>query len=281
MRDPSIVLLDNGSLRPAAVLALRCAAAALMKRTGLAVAPVSLLHSHKIPDDELAGQSALIFEPWLRSRAEAGLREFLIVPYFLGPSRALTEYLLARVENLRGRWPDLDVRIADPLGVGGAESLGKLAAILEDRVRSELLRLTSAGERPAVAMVDHGSPEPKVAAVRNAVAADLRKRLGNAVRVVEPCSMERREGDKYAFTDPLLAALLDRPQFDHGSVIVPMFFLSPGRHAGPDGDVARICHEAEARHVNLHVTMTELLGGHPALLEMLADRLTAALRSSG
>lgn len=96
------------------------------------------------------------------------------------------------------------------------------------------------------------------------------------MHAVAPCSMERREGDEFAFTDPLLAALLDREPFDRGAVIVAMLFLSPGRHAGPEGDVATICREAEGRHPGLQVTMTELLGGHPQLVEMLAERLEKA-----
>lgn len=276
MGAPSIVLLDNGSLRPAAVRALRATAAALTIRIGRDVTPVSLLHAHKIPAAELDGRTAPIIESWLKIQAEAGVRGFLVVPYFLGPSRALTEYLPARVARLRSLWPDLVVRVAASLGAGD-DSAGRLAAVLEERVRAELARLPAGAERPAVAMVDHGSPEPKVTAVRDAVAAQLQARLGAAVRAVAPCSMERREGDEFAFSDPLLAALLDRPPFDRGAVIVAMLFLSPGRHAGPEGDVATICRAAEARHSGLQATTTELLGGHPALIEMLAERLAAVL----
>ena len=277
MGAPHIVLLDNGSLRPAAVLALRATATGLALRTGHTVTALSLLHSHKIPAGELGGTEAPIIEPWLKTQAAAGWREFLVVPYFLGPSRALTEYLPARVAKLQALWPDLSVRVAEPLG-SGDHAAARLAAVLEDRVRAELRRLPPGSQRPAVAVVDHGSPEPKVAAVRDAVAAQLRMRLGAEVRAVEPCSMERREGDEFAFTDPLLAALLDRAPFDTGTVFVAMLFLSPGRHAGPEGDVATICRAAEASHPGLLVTMTDLLGGHPALLELLTERMAAALR---
>jgi sirohydrochlorin ferrochelatase len=275
MGPPHIVLLDNGSLRPASVLALRATATALAARTGLGVTPVSLLHANKILPAELGDAAAPIFEPWLKNQAEAGGRDFLVVPYFLGPSRALTEYLPARVEKLRMLWPDLAVRLAAPLGAG-PDGAARLASVLEDRVRAELGRLPPGPERPAVAVVDHGSPEPKVAAVRDAVAAQLRLRLGAAVRAVAPCSMERREGGEFAFSDPLLAALLARAPFDRGAVIVAMLFLSPGRHAGPEGDVATICSVAESSAAALKVTMTELLGGHPALVELLAERLAAA-----
>ncbi|MBK8476310.1 MAG: cobalamin biosynthesis protein CbiX [Opitutaceae bacterium] len=277
MGAPLIVLLDNGSLRPAAVRALRATAQALAARIGREVVPVSLLHSHKIAAAELDGVPAPVIEPWLKVQTEAGMREFLVVPYFLGPSRALTEYLPARVAKLRMSWPDLMVRVAEPLGAGGEGAVDQLAAVLEERVRAELARVAGGDERPAVAMVDHGSPEPRVTAVRDAVAERLQARLGAAVRAVAACSMERREGEEFAFSDPLLAALLDRAPYDRGTVIVAMLFLSPGRHAGPEGDVAVICREAQVRHSGLQVTMTELLGGHPVLVAMLAERLEAAL----
>lgn len=277
MTTTAFALLDNGSLKPAATLALRRTAAALAERVGRTVAPVSLLHSGKIPAEELGGVAAETFGPWAKRCAAAGARELVVVPYFLGPSRALTEYLPERAAKLRETWPELVVRVAPALGEGGADAIDHLAGVLEERTRAELARRPVGAERAAVAVVDHGSPEPKVTAVRDAVAARLRERLGAAVRAVAPCSMERREGAEYAFADPLLAALLAREPFARGEVIAAMLFLSPGRHAGPEGDVAQICRAAEATRPGLRVTMTELLGGHPVLIELLAERLDQGL----
>ena len=52
--------------------------------------------------------------------------------------------------------------------------------------------------------------------------------------------MERREGDAYAFNDPLLESLGGISGFAGGRLILAMFFLLPGRHAGEGGDVAEI-----------------------------------------
>ncbi|HLP09812.1 MAG TPA: CbiX/SirB N-terminal domain-containing protein, partial [Opitutaceae bacterium] len=133
MDAPVIALLDNGSLRPAATLALRAVAAALAERTGRTIAPVSLLHSGKIPAAELGGVPAETLSSWLRRCAEAGVRELVVVPYFLGPSRALTEYLPERVAKLREPWPELRVRVAPALGEG-ADAADRLAGVLEKRV---------------------------------------------------------------------------------------------------------------------------------------------------
>jgi hypothetical protein len=90
--------------------------------------------------------------------------------------------------------------------------------------------------------------------------------------------MERREGAAYDFCDPLLATLLRSPGWNTSSVTVALQFLLPGRHAGAHGDVATICREAEAASGGaLHATMTGLVGEHPLLVEILADRWQAAV----
>ncbi len=265
----TVFLTDNGSLRPAATLRLRRLAAALSRTTGRRVEPVSLLHSHKVPAEYLEGRPAEILEPALRERAKRGERNFLVTPLFFGLSRALTDYLPKRVAHLRNEFGELNVDVAPPLVDPEPPEDLRVARILIDGV----LAVRETGERQAVILVDHGSPEPKVTAVRNLVASRLREGLGNRVERVEAASMERREGPEYAFNEPLLENLLGRPGFDRGRVIVAMMFLLPGRHAGPDGDVARICRRAEAAHPGLETVMTSLVGEHEGLLEILADRV--------
>jgi hypothetical protein len=88
--------------------------------------------------------------------------------------------------------------------------------------------------------------------------------------------MERRPEPAYDFNEPLLASLLATSPWSESQVIVAMQFLLPGRHAGPAGDVAEICRQAEAAHPRLRTRMTGLLGSHPLLLEILADRWRSA-----
>lgn len=272
MPDATILLVDNGSLEPAATLGLRAIAAALSARTGRVVEPISLLHSSAVPVESLGGIPAEILEPALEQRLVAGAREFVIVPLFLGPSGALTDYLPKRLARLKAKWPDLVVRLAPPVGGEGACD-PRVLDMIEEGVRGCLVP----GERPALALVDHGSPARAVTALRDAVAAALRDRLGDAVRAAHAASMERRPGPEYAFADPLLEHLLDVPGCDAGVVIIAMFFLLPGRHAGPTGDVAQIAAAARARHPGLRTVMTPLLGAHPGLIPILTDRLAEAL----
>ena len=89
--------------------------------------------------------------------------------------------------------------------------------------------------------------------------------------------MERRPGAEYAFNEPLLEHLDQLEGLTGGDLIVALFFLLPGRHAGADGDVAEICAGLIERGAFRRVEMTPLLGEHPVLLDILADRLQAAL----
>ena len=266
----SVLLVDNGSLEPAAVLRLRALADALGGRLGRPVEPVSILHADRVPAAQLAGRAAEVLEPALRRRLEAGVSNFLLVPLFIGPTRALSEFVPLAVERLRPEFPALQVRVAAPLH---GENDDRLARILADQVAAELTPgVDSAGE-VRVAVVDHGSPVRAVAAVRDQVAAQLAQRLYGRVAAVAPSSMERRPGAEYDFNEPLLAHLLAAAPWNQGPVVVAHLFLLPGRHAGPGGDIAQICQAAEqASGGSLRITRTGLLGDHPMLLDILHDR---------
>jgi hypothetical protein len=285
MPVPLTFLMDNGSLEPAATLGLRRLAAQLGERLGTRVEPVSLLHSSAVPAEKLGGAPAEILEPALERRLTAGQSDFLIVPLFFGPSGALTDYLPKRLAHLRTKHPSLNVRVAAPLFAPGDD---RLARILADQVRAVGARLGRARAgvdepRPYkqtagfhVALVDHGSPAKAVTDVRNELACQLAGHLGPDYTVA-PASMERREGAAYDFCEPLLEKLLRSTGWNAGEVIVAMQFLLPGRHAGPDGDVAEICRAAEtASGGALRTTMTGLVAEHPLLVDILADRWSRA-----
>jgi hypothetical protein len=283
MPAPLTILMDNGSLEPAATLGLRALAAQLAARIGAPVEAISLLHSSAVPAERLGGQPAEILEPALERRLAAGQSDFLIVPLFFGPSGALTDYLPKRLAHLRGEHPALNVRVAAPLFAAGDD---RLARILADHVQATLAT-PPGGTRPPegfrarpeaaphphrVVLVDHGSPAKAVTDVRNELACQLAGVLGPACTVA-PASMERREGAAYDFCEPLLERLLRSPDWNTGDVTIAMQFLLPGRHAGPAGDVAEICRAAEAASGGaLRTRLTGLVAEHPLLVDILADR---------
>ena len=271
MSPPATLLVDNGSLQPAATLALRGLATKLSHRLGHPVEPVSLLHSSGIDPKLLAGRPAEILVPALERRLVAGQNEFVVLPLFFGASQALTVYVPENVARLQAKYPALNLRLAPPLHVVGDD---RLARILADQVKAELG--TEPRKSVRVALVDHGSPIREVTAVRDELATQLAALLGPHVAAVAPCSMERRPDPAYDFTAPLLADLLAAPEWCSSHVIVAMQFLLPGRHAGPEGDVAKLCRRAEAAHPGLSTRMTGLVGAHPLLVEILADRWSRA-----
>jgi sirohydrochlorin ferrochelatase len=71
---------------------------------------------------------------------------------------------------------------------------------------------------------------------------------------------------------PLLVDLLRHEPFVKRDVVVAPLFLSPGRHAGPHGDLAQICREV---HPRSH--LTELVGTHPLAIDALAGALRTTM----
>ncbi len=271
-------LVDNGSLRAEATRSLRGIAAQLTERVEFRVEPVSLLHSDKVPAEALGGQTAETLETALRRRAADGLQSIGVLPLFFGPSRALTDFIPARINKLKKDWPALEVTLAPPLSDGSEPADDMLAQMLRDGVLSTIQEKNL--DRPGVVLVDHGSPIEPVTAVRDRLGERLEKLLCDSACGYSVASMERREGEAYAFNEPLLETVLRQSPFCDGDTVISLLFLNPGRHAGADGDIAEICQAAETEQTNLRTHMTDLLGTHPLLIDLLAERFAqlAALR---
>ncbi len=261
-------LVDNGSLRSESILRLRQIAHDLSMLSGHLVRPFGLMHSHKVDPMKLNGQKARSMQEFLESEEADRLEEIRVIPFFLGPSLAITDWL---PENL-GKWKVAISRkrrfsIHHPLYREGDRRLAQAMA--------DLFRL--AVERrgfgcPRLAMVDHGTPLVEVNAVRESVGASFHRIIHREVENFSTCCMERREGSEYDFNNPLLEVLLeDWKTQGAGEVILSRFFLLPGRHAGPDGDLVEICKPFE--DLGLSIEHTENLGEHPAILEILLDRM--------
>jgi hypothetical protein len=263
----TFALIDNGSLEPAAHRNLRAVAAALTARTGVPVTAVSWKHSDRIPAEALDGRAAWTLLPWIRAGLAHGEREFRLVPFFISAQGAIGSALRADLEQLR--------RSAGEFAFSFAPGLAEaLPAILADRVR-ETVRERGL-RRPAVVVVDHGGPSPASAALRDEVAAGVRAALGEAVGPLAAASLESPEGPDFAFNQPLLAGQLGAAGFDRGELVIAPLFLAPGRHAGPQGDLARIARAAEARFAGLRCHFTGLVGTHPLAVETLSRGLAAA-----
>ena len=251
-----IVLADNGSLEPGSTLNLRSLAAELGRLIGHEVRPVSMMHSGKVAPELLGGRPAVLFKQEAKAAAEDGAGELIVVPLFLGPGRTLTETL---PEQFREAGGGLRLRVAPPLY--GAD--GALRRILAENL------LAAGWKRGAgsVLLCDHGSPSREMTAVRDALAAELKAELKLTREELTACSMERRPGADYDFNEPSLASAIEKAR---GDAIVLMQFLLPGRHAGPDGDVSRICREHAPKCLSWK--LSPLIGESPLLPALLAER---------
>ena len=255
MAGTRILLVDNGSYEPAATLALRGLALEASKLVGQEVRPVSTMHSTKIDPALLGGVPAVIFEGAVQQAKADGIDELVVIPLFIGPSRAITEYLpKVFAEAHPGQ---LKLSIREPLF--GPELIGMLI----DNLKSTGWTKGSG----TVLLCDHGSPIPEVTRCRDFFAVSLRKQLGLKDDELIACSMERREGPEYDFNEPLLEHALRSAK---GDAVILMLFLLPGRHAGAEGDVATIAKEHAP--AGLRWKLSPLLGTHPALPALLFRR---------
>jgi sirohydrochlorin ferrochelatase len=278
-RPAKVALIDNGSLEPAAQRNLRAVAAALSERAGVPVAAVSWKHSDRIPAAELDGTPAQTIGLWLRSQLAAGERRFVFIPFFISAQGSIGSALRTDIEALGRDAQGFSHTFTDGLSSGAGGPARVLAGVVASRVR-ETIAERGLG-RPAVVVVDHGGPSRASADLRDRVADQARPDLGSAIGPLSAASMESPEGPEFAFNLPLLAGLLAKPGFNRGEVVIAPLFLSPGRHAGPAGDLARIAAAAEAGAPGLRTFFSGLVGTHPGIVEVLAETLRSALRDDG
>ena len=263
-----IALVDNGSLEPSAHEGLRTTAARVSAKAGLPVDAVSWRHSDRIPPQELGGAPARTLGPWIRARLREGEREFTFVPFLATPDGAIGSMIRRDLEAISGEGAPFTWQVT-----AGLDPARDLAPIVADRVR-EILERRRLSPGPVV-VVDHGGPSPASLAVRDQVAAEVARILGFGP--VAAASMEAPEVGGRPVHGPLLSEVLGTGGFSTGDVAIAPLFLSPGRHAGPQGDLARIARDAERRSPGLRCHFAELIGSHPRAIEALASALTDAL----
>lgn len=273
---PRILLVDNGSRRAEATHNLRRIAAALAAVSGQPIVPVSLLHSDQIPAAALDGQPAHILATALEHGLAQGVRNWCLIPLFFGLSRALTDHIPQICAGLRARFGAFRCVMADPL-CPLPEGEPRLVTILADQV-SQVIPPNEPLPTQII-LVDHGSPLARVSAVRHWLAQRLAVR-GLLPAPVSEAVMERRPGAQYDFNGALLTTVLDQQAVrqPEQTLVLAMLFLGAGRHAGAGGDITTICNQAMTRHPGLSVRIAPLVGEHPLLIEILADRVRAQVQ---
>jgi sirohydrochlorin ferrochelatase len=273
MNLPICLLVDNGSLRPEAVLGMRRVAQKLSSASSFVVRAVSLLHSDKIVPSKLNHENGVTIETFLASEQGRNEKKLLVLPFFLGPSRGITEWLTEKLKDWEQKKRGRSFKILDTLYLGNEKIL---AQALDQQI--EQVRLENKLANPHVAMVDHGTPVFEVNQVRERVGMELNTLFLKRDFTFSTCSMERREGDEFAFNDPLLEQVLAKwGRLGVEQVVLALFFLLPGRHAGENGDLVEICKDAEKKFPQMKIFQTLPLGEENIIFEILMGRLNAEL----
>ena len=262
------LLADNGSLEARSTLNLRKAAQLAVESTGAEVQPVSLLHSSKVDPQSLGGVKAETMEDFLSGPIAQSSDDLRILPFFFGPSRALTEWLPEKLEQWKSERDGRSFRVLDCLHQPGDT---RLAIALEDLCLQSIEK--NELKKPFLALVDHGTPVFDVHRVREEVGEELKDRIADRISGFSTCSMERRAGVEYDFNEPLLENLLSEKNGEFEEMLVAQLFLSPGRHAGEGGDLDRICSSFADSSPSHRLIRTDLLGGHPLVIEILCQRI--------
>ena len=264
------LLCDNGSVKPAATLRLRQLAQQLAERSGKTIHPVSLMHANKIPADLINDEPAIIFPDFLDKQLASGLRDFCVLPLFFGLSRALTSYIPQKVQEAVGKHGPFSLTVEEvlyPLPQGEPEMIKIVIDHIKATASSHAMPLKN------IVLVDHGSPSPRVTAVREHIATAIQETPGLDIKP-EQAVMERREGKEYDFNGALLQDwLTQKAQAGESSAIVILMFFLAGRHAGEGGDIVEICNTVMEQNPGFKVAISPLITEHPDFVSILQKRL--------
>ena len=269
----AILLVDNGSLCADATQQLRKLAQDLSVKAGKKIHPVSLRHADQIPTEQLGGEKAQILPTYMQEALSQGQRDFILLPLFFGESKAIEYLIQDYLLSLQLSFCDLSFQIADVVC-----PLPKGEPLLVDILYDHIMQTANKGfPLENIILVDHGSPSPKVSAVRQHLAQSLQKKFPIENKI-EQAVMERREGKKYLFNGELLKdTLIKKAQAGEKTAIVSLLFFLAGRHAGTGGDIEKICAAVMRHYPSFKIAICPLISEHQALIAILYQRLQKVL----
>ena len=262
LENPIYLLADNGSFEAGSTLSPRKAHSAGLL-AGVEILPVSLLHSFKVDPSLLDGIKAETMEPFLAGPIAQSAFELRILPFFFGPSRALTEWLPEKLEQWKSQKDGRNFRILDCLHQPGDI---RLAVALEDLCFRSIKR--SKMKKPFLALVDHGTPVFDVHRVREEVGKEIKERMKDYVSGFSTCSMERRDGEEYDFNEPC-SKPFDPKESARKCSSLNSSFLPGVVGKGIWSDMQMFAGSSPSRRL----VRTDLLGTHSSVVEILADRI--------
>ncbi|MBW2494429.1 MAG: cobalamin biosynthesis protein CbiX [Deltaproteobacteria bacterium] len=119
----------------------------------------------------------------------------------------------------------------------------------------------------AILLVDHGSRRAEANELLEEVAAQIRKRAADSI--VEVAHLEIAEPGIGEGIETCVRKGATR-------IVVHPFFLGPGRHTSED--IPAQVERAAREHPNVQIRISEPLGNHAALIDVILDRVSDADR---
>ena len=119
----------------------------------------------------------------------------------------------------------------------------------------------------AILLVDHGSRRAEANELLEQVAAQIRKRAPDSI--VEVAHLE--------IAQPSIGEGIETCARKGATrIVVHPFFLGPGRHTSED--IPAQVERAARKHPNVQIRISEPLGNHAALIDVILDRVSDADR---
>jgi sirohydrochlorin ferrochelatase len=122
--------------------------------------------------------------------------------------------------------------------------------------------------QPAVRLIDHGSRRAEANALLEAVAEEVRQRLPD--RIVQIAHMEIAEPS----IEQGVAACVEAGAT---AIVAHPYFLGPGNHTRDD--IPKLVAAAAARHADLEITISDPLGLHSKLIDVVLERISDAAQT--
>ena len=117
----------------------------------------------------------------------------------------------------------------------------------------------------AILLVDHGSRRPEANALLEHVAEMVTQRAPGAI--VRWAHMELAKPD-------IARGIADCVAAGAHEIVVHPYFLGPGSHT--TDDIPRLVRAAAASHPAVSIRISEALGMHPKLVDVILDRVDGA-----
>ncbi len=123
--------------------------------------------------------------------------------------------------------------------------------------------------KKALIIVDHGSTVEE--------ANDMLAEIAGLIKSNEKCGFDIVRYCHMELAGPTIAAAFDACAAEGAShIVIHPYFLAPGKHSTQD--IPRMAAEAAGRHEGMSYHVTEPLGVHEKIIEVILERAAASRR---